>query len=111
MLVVTTPELQGFTVRRYIGVVTGEAYSAPTSSATSSREFATSSADGQQRTRKNSGRRATCNPGDVTAGTGALAPIAVVGVDLTMNRFRWAGWGNVMVTASGTAIEIDRPPR
>ena len=25
MLVVTTPELQGFTIRRYVGVVTGEA--------------------------------------------------------------------------------------
>ena len=64
MLVVTTPDLQGFTIRRYIGTVTGEAI---------------------------------------------LGANAVIGVDLDYESIQVGqGGGMLMVSASGTAVEIDR---
>ena len=112
MLVVTTPELQGFTIRRYIGVVTGEAILG----ANIFRDFFAGIRDivgGRSAAYEEELRKARdIAIGEMSAQAEQLGGNAVIGVDLDYESIQMGqGGGMLMVSASGTAVEIDRPPR
>ena len=112
MLVVTTPELQGFTVRRYIGVVTGEAILG----ANIFRDLFAGIRDivgGRSAAYEEELRKARdIAIEEMSQQAQELGANAVVGVDLDYESIQMGqGGGMLMVSASGTAVEIDRPPR
>ena len=112
MLVVTTPDLQGFTIRRYIGVVTGEAILG----ANIFRDFFAGIRDivgGRSAAYEEELQRAReIAIGEMSRQAEELGANAVIGVDLDYESIQMGrGGGMLMVTASGTAVEIDRPPR
>jgi uncharacterized protein YbjQ (UPF0145 family) len=112
MLVVTTPELQGFTVRRYIGVVTGEAILG----ANIFRDLFAGIRDivgGRSAAYEEELRKARdIAIEEMSQQAQDLGANAVIGVDLDYESIQMGqGGGMLMVSASGTAVEIDRPPR
>ena len=112
MLVVTTPDLQGFTIRRYIGVVTGEAILG----ANIFRDFFAGIRDivgGRSAAYEQELRKARdIAIAEMSAQAEQLGGNAVIGVDLDYESIQMGqGGGMLMVSASGTAVEIDRPPR
>ena len=112
MLVVTTPDLQGFTVRRYIGVVTGEAILG----ANIFRDLFAGIRDivgGRSAAYEEELRKARdIAIEEMSQQAQDLGANAVVGVDLDYESIQMGqGGGMLMVSASGTAVEIDRPPR
>ena len=111
MLVVTTPELQGFTVRRYIGVVTGEAILG----ANIFRDLFAGIRDivgGRSAAYEEELRKARdIAIEEMSQQAQDLGANAVIGVDLDYESIQMGqGGGMLMVSASGTAVEIDRPP-
>ena len=112
MLVVTTPDLQGFTVRRYIGVVTGEAILG----ANIFRDLFAGIRDivgGRSAAYEEELRKARdIAIAEMSQQAEELGANAVIGVDLDYESIQMGqGGGMLMVSASGTAVEIDRPPR
>ena len=111
MLVVTTPDLQGFTVRRYIGVVTGEAILG----ANIFRDLFAGIRDivgGRSAAYEEELRKARdIAIEEMSQQAQELGANAVIGVDLDYESIQMGqGGGMLMVSASGTAVEIDRPP-
>src|SRR5687767_2395925 len=112
MLVVTSHELQGFTVRRYIGVVTGEAILG----ANIFRDLFAGIRDivgGRSAAYEEELRKARdIALAEMSQQAEELGSNAVVAVDLDYESIQMGqGGGMLMVSASGTAVEIDRPPR
>jgi uncharacterized protein YbjQ (UPF0145 family) len=112
MLVVTTPELQGFTIRRYVGVVTGEAILG----ANIFRDFFAGIRDivgGRSAAYEEELRKARdIAIQEMSQQAQDLGANAVIGVDMDYESIQMGkGGGMLMVSASGTAVEIDRPPR
>ncbi len=112
MLVVTTHDLQGFTIRRYVGVVTGEAILG----ANIFRDFFAGVRDivgGRSAAYEGELRKARQIAIDeMSQQAQELGANAVIGVDLDYESIQMGqGGGMLMVSASGTAVEIDRPPR
>ena len=112
MLVVTTPELQGFTIRRYVGVVTGEAILG----ANIFRDLFAGIRDivgGRSAAYEEELRKARdIAIAEMSQQAQELGANAVIGVDLDYESIQMGqGGGMLMVSASGTAVEIDRPPR
>ncbi len=112
MLVVTTHDLQGFTIRRYVGVVTGEAILG----ANIFRDLFAGIRDivgGRSAAYEEELRKARQIAVDeMSQQAQELGANAVIGVDLDYESIQMGqGGGMLMVTASGTAVEIDRPPR
>ena len=112
MLVVTTHDLQGFTIRRYVGVVTGEAILG----ANIFRDLFAGIRDivgGRSAAYEEELRKARQIAIDeMSQQAQELGANAVIGVDLDYESIQMGqGGGMLMVTASGTAVEIDRPPR
>ena len=112
MLVVTTPELQGFTIRRYVGVVTGEAILG----ANIFRDLFAGIRDivgGRSAAYEEELRKARQIAIDeMSMQAQEMGANAVIGVDLDYESIQMGqGGGMLMVSASGTAVEIDRPPR
>jgi uncharacterized protein YbjQ (UPF0145 family) len=110
MLVVTTHELQGFTIRRYVGVVTGEAILG----ANIFRDFFAGIRDivggrsAAYEEELNKAREIAIR--EMTEQAQALGANAVIGVDLDYESIQMGqGGGMLMVSASGTAVEIDTP--
>ncbi len=112
MLVVTTHDLQGFTIRRYVGVVTGEAILG----ANIFRDLFAGIRDivgGRSAAYEEELRKARQIAVDeMSQQAQELGANAVIGVDLDYESIQMGqGGGMLMVSASGTAVEIDRPPR
>ena len=112
MLVVTTHELQGFTIRRYVGVVTGEAILG----ANIFRDLFAGIRDivgGRSAAYEEELRKARdIAIAEMSQQAQELGANAVIGVDLDYESIQMGqGGGMLMVSASGTAVEIDRPPR
>ncbi len=111
MLVVTTHDLQGFTIRRYVGVVTGEAILG----ANIFRDLFAGIRDivgGRSAAYEEELRKARQIAVDeMSQQARELGANAVIGVDLDYESIQMGqGGGMLMVSASGTAVEIDRPP-
>ena len=111
MLVVTTHDLQGFTVRRYVGVVTGEAILG----ANIFRDLFAGIRDivgGRSAAYEEELRKARdIAIEEMSQQAQELGANAVIGVDLDYESIQMGqGGGMLMVSASGTAVEIDRPP-
>ena len=111
MLVVTTHDLQGFTIRRYVGVVTGEAILG----ANIFRDLFAGIRDivgGRSAAYEEELRKARdIAIEEMSQQAQELGANAVIGVDLDYESIQMGqGGGMLMVTASGTAVEIDRPP-
>ena len=107
MLVVTSHELQGFTVRRYIGVVTGEAILG----ANIFRDLFAGIRDivgGRSAAYEEELRKAkTIALDEMQEEASRLGGNAVVGVDLDYESITMgSGGGMLMVSASGTAVVI-----
>ena len=112
MLVVTTPELQGFTIRKYVGVVTGEAILG----ANIFRDLFAGIRDivgGRSAAYEEELRKARdIAIQEMSQQAQDLGANAVIGVDLDYESIQMGqGGGMLMVSASGAAVEIDRPPR
>ena len=112
MLIVTTPDLQGFTIRRFIGVVTGEAILG----ANIFRDLFAGIRDivgGRSAAYEEELRKARQIAIDeMSLQAQEMGANAVIGVDLDYESIQMGqGGGMLMVSASGTAVEIDRPPR
>ena len=112
MLIVTTPDLQGFTIRRFIGVVTGEAILG----ANIFRDLFAGIRDivgGRSAAYEEELRKARQIAIDeMSLPAQEMGANAVIGVDLDYESIQMGqGGGMLMVSASGTAVEIDRPPR
>lgn len=112
MLVVTTHDLQGFTIRRYIGTVTGEAILG----ANIFRDLFAGIRDivgGRSAAYEEELRKARdIAINEMTSQAEEHGANAVIGVDLDYESIQMGqGGGMLMVSASGTAVEIDRPPR
>jgi len=112
MLVVATHDLQGFTIRRYMGVVTGEAILG----ANIFRDFFAGIRDivgGRSAAYEEELRKARQIAVDeMSQQAHELGANAVIGVDLDYESIQMGqGGGMLMVSASGTAVEIDRPPQ
>lgn len=112
MLVVTTPELQGFTIRRYIGVVTGEAILGANifrDLFAGIRDIVGGRSAAYEKELRNAREIAI---EEMSQQAQELGANAVIGVDLDYESIQMGqGGGMLMVSASGTAVEIDRPPR
>lgn len=111
MLVVTTHDLQGFTIRRYVGVVTGEAILG----ANIFRDLFAGIRDivgGRSAAYEEELRKAReIAMDEMSQQARELGANAVIGVDLDYESIQMGqGGGMLMVSASGTAVEIDRPP-
>jgi uncharacterized protein YbjQ (UPF0145 family) len=111
MLIVTTHDLQGFTVRRYVGVVTGEAILG----ANIFRDLFAGIRDivgGRSAAYEEELRKARdIALEEMSQQAQELGANAVIGVDLDYESIQMGqGGGMLMVSASGTAVEIDRPP-
>ena len=111
MLIVTTPDLQGFTIRRYVGVVTGEAILG----ANIFRDLFAGIRDivgGRSAAYEGELRKARQIALDEMAQQAQdMGANCVIGVDLDYESIQMGqGGGMLMVSASGTAVEIDRPP-
>jgi uncharacterized protein YbjQ (UPF0145 family) len=112
MLVVTTPDLQGFTIRRYVGTVTGEAILG----ANIFRDLFAGIRDivgGRSAAYEEELRKARdIAIAEMSQQAEEMGANAVIGVDLDYESIQMGnGGGMLMVSASGTAVEIDRPPR
>jgi len=112
MLIVTAHELQGFTIRRYIGVVTGEAILGANifkDLFAGIRDIVGGRAAAYERELRNAREIAM---DEMSQQAQELGANAVIGVDLDYESIQMGqGGGMLMVSASGTAVEIDRPPR
>lgn len=112
MLVVTTHELQGFTIRRYIGVVTGEAILGANifrDLFAGIRDIVGGRSAAYEKELRNARNIAI---EEMSQQAQELGANAVIGVDLDYESIQMGqGGGMLMVSASGTAVEIDRPPR
>lgn len=112
MLVVTTDNVEGNAIRRHLGVVTGEAILG----ANIFRDLFAGirdivggrSAAYEQELRK--ARQIAID--EMTMQASEVGANAVIGVDLDYESIQIGqGGGMLMVSASGTAVELDRPPR
>ncbi len=112
MLIVTAHELQGFTVRRYIGIVTGEAILGANifkDLFAGIRDIVGGRAAAYEAELRNARQIAM---DEMSQQAEELGANAVIGVDIDYESIQMGqGGGMLMVSASGTAVEIDRPPK
>jgi|SRR5687767_11956166 len=112
MLVVTTHAVEGSPIRRHLGVVTGEAILG----ANIFRDLFAGIRDivgGRSAAYEEELRKARQIAIDEMTMQGSeLGANAVIAVDIDYESIQIGqGGGMLMVTASGTAVELDRPPR
>ena len=112
MLVVTTHTVEGSAIRRHLGVVTGEAILG----ANIFRDLFAGIRDivgGRSAAYEEELRKAReIAIGEMTQQASEMGANAVIGVDLDYESIQMGqGGGMLMVSASGTAVELDRPPR
>ena len=103
MILSTTPQLEGYPIKEYIGVVTGEVISG----ANFLRDFKASLTDffgGRSGTYENLLQQAKDKAlKEMEARASALGANAVVGIDID---YETVGQSMLMVTCSGTAVRI-----
>ena len=107
MIVVTTPQLEGYPVRKYLGLVSGEAILG----ANIFRDFFAGIRDivgGRSAAYEEELRKAKdIAIEEMTQQAAALGANAVVGVDLDYESIQIGqGGGMLMVSASGTAVQL-----